>query len=162
MGLQLVEPARGTCPTSCGLAETSEPDQRRDATRRTRRQRDASRRTRRQRDVSRRARHQRDASRRTRRRRDASRRGANSSSPRSSRSAAIICSPFLRRFPARSAHAWPSLIGQTMCYGSAFLQRTAPQTSRATWSCVGSAHVCADMHSCNGGRKRGEGVLLLL
>ena len=35
-------------------------------------------------------------------------------------------------------------------YSSAFLPRPAPQTSRATWSCVGSAHVLADTHVGNG------------
>ena len=48
-------------PASCGLAETSEPDQRRDAVRRTGHQRDAIRRTGRQRDAIRKTRCQRDA-----------------------------------------------------------------------------------------------------
>ena len=96
--------------TSCRLADTSEPGQRRDAVRRTRRQRrdeqspehtlkETARRTRRQRE-------------RSKSRAPLSARADNQNSSFSSRSAALILgSPFLSFSPAPSVQAWPSLIG---------------------------------------------------
>jgi len=150
-------------PASCGLAEMSEPDRRRDATspapasatrrEQKKRQRDASspaparcvqpsasemrsaqrremRSAQRQEMCS--AQHQRDAfgpvparcvqpsakiERRTRTR-----------AREDGRRLFVLCS--LVVFSGAVAHAWPALIGRTTCYGSAFLQRTAPPTGR--------------------------------